>query len=118
MCASLLFVGGANRAGWARLAGSGKHLVTTGSATFLNRLVFVTALLLAAGAGGFLAHRLVGSRASPLTAAPAPAQRPARTLAPQSSSEPEIAPPSRSIPERLPEISLSDGDGVRHKLSD
>ncbi len=92
--------------------------MTTGSATFLNRLVFVTALLLAAGTGGFLAHRLVGSRASSLTAAPVPAQRPARTVAPQSSSEPEPAPPSRSIPERLPEISLSDSAGVRHKLSD
>jgi thiol-disulfide isomerase/thioredoxin len=90
----------------------------TGSATVLNRLVFVTALLLAAGAGGFLAHRLVGSRASSLTAAPAAAQRPARTLASQSSPQPEAAPPSRSIPEWLPEISLSDGDGVRHKLSD
>ena len=92
--------------------------MTTGSATALNRFVFVTALLLAAGAGGFLAHRLVGSRAASLTAAPAPAQVPARTLVSQSPSEPEVAPPGRSVPERLPEISLADGDGVRHKLSD
>ena len=78
--------------------------MTTGSATALNRFVFVTALLLAAGAGGFLAHRLVGSRAASLTAAPAPAQVPARTLVSQSPSEPEVAPPGRSVPERLPEM--------------
>jgi thiol-disulfide isomerase/thioredoxin len=82
--------------------------------TALARVVVAIAFLTIAGAGGFLAYRLLGARTSSLT----PIQSPA-TVRSQSSAESDgSAPPARKIPERLPEVAMVDGSGAQHKLSD
>jgi len=97
--------------------------VTSGSRSALTRIVFAIALLLAAGAGGFLAYRVIGLHPSTITAVPVskegslPESPPAGEGS-QPGTEPAAAPPTHAIPERLPDIALADRDGVRRKLSD
>jgi thiol-disulfide isomerase/thioredoxin len=93
--------------------------VTTDSRIVLYRVVFAIALLLAAGAGGFFTYRLVEVHTSPAHLTAWPAQTAARAPAPAGtvdSTSPEPA-PARTIPERLPQLSLADRDGVRRTLS-
>jgi len=82
--------------------------------TALARVVFAIAFLTAAGAGGFLAYRLLGAHASSLT----PIQSPGTVRSQPSAESDGSAPPARKIPERLPEVAMADGSGAQHKLSD
>jgi thiol-disulfide isomerase/thioredoxin len=81
----------------------------------LARVVIAIAFLTAAGGGGFLAYRLLGARASSLTPIESPGTVRSRPAAAESDGS---APPARKIPERLPEVSMVDGSGAPHKLSD
>jgi thiol-disulfide isomerase/thioredoxin len=82
--------------------------------TALAQVVVAIAFLTAAGAGGFLAYRLLGARTSSLTAIQSPTVR-SRPSAAESDGS---ALPARKIPERLPEVSMADSGGAQHKLSD
>lgn len=89
----------------------------TGSVTrtVLVRVVIAIAFLTAAGASGFLAYRLLGARTSSLT----PIQAPAKAHSGLSTAESDLpAEPARKIPDRLPDVSMADSSGARHKLSD
>ncbi len=77
----------------------------------LTRVLLAIALIVVAGAGGFVAYRLTGTHTASLSVAPivaSPAETPQR-----SESRPE-----RQIPEVIPELTLTDGAGVRHKLTE
>jgi thiol-disulfide isomerase/thioredoxin len=83
--------------------------------TALVQVVVAIGFLTAAGAGGFLAYRLLGARTSSLT----PIQSPATVRSQPSAAESDgSAPPARKIPERLPEVAMADSSGAQHKLSD
>jgi thiol-disulfide isomerase/thioredoxin len=81
----------------------------------LARVAIGVAFLAAAGAGGFLAYRLSGAHSPGLT----PIQSPGTVRSLPSAARPDDpTPPARKIPERLPEVSMSDIAGAPHKLSD
>jgi thiol-disulfide isomerase/thioredoxin len=75
--------------------------------------VAVAAVLLACGAGGFLAYRLLLDHPPSITAVPA---APSSRLPDDSGSPPQ--PPARKVPEFLPDVSIADGSGKRHQLSE
>jgi len=78
----------------------------------LTRVVLTLAVVVLAGAAGFLAHRLT-TRPSPISVAPVaaiPRAAPAEPAAP--------APVPREIPESVPEMTLTDSAGTRRKLSE
>lgn len=82
------------------------------SPALLTRVVPILAVVVLAGAAGFLAHRLTTRRASTISVAPVaavPAQAPV---------EPPSTPVPREIPEAVPELTLTDTAGARHKLSE
>jgi thiol-disulfide isomerase/thioredoxin len=75
-------------------------------------LVFGAAVLCIAGAGGFLLHRLTAGHRTVYS-------DPAARLAPATAGVAEDgAPPSRRIPDRLPDIALPGPDGAMHRLTD
>jgi thiol-disulfide isomerase/thioredoxin len=82
------------------------------------RIALIVAFICAGGAGGFfaahLSHHEAPAAAEPIAGGP--------TAAPGYPSEdeaaPDNAPPSRKIPELLPNFSLTGADGVKHALSD
>lgn len=82
------------------------------------QLGLIVALLVAAGAGGFVAYRLINQHATALT----PIQYPGAVRSapmPTNSDEPATpAPAARRIPEALPDIAMPDVKGVPHKLSE
>ncbi len=73
-------------------------------------------LLAAAGAGGFVAYRLLGAHTSGLT----PIEHPGtvRSRASAGESDGSAPPTARTIPEELPEVAMPDTAGVPHKLSE
>ena len=76
------------------------------------------ALILAAGAGGFIAYRMTAMHASTLTPVQYPGtvrSKPAPTAAEPDDSAPMAA---KKIPDRLPEVDMPDTKGVLHKLSE
>ena len=83
-----------------------------GTATVIAAL----ALLAAAGAGGFVAYRLLGARASSLT--PVQHAGAVRSRASAAESDGSAPPTTRKIPEELPEVAMPDTTGVSHKLSE
>jgi thiol-disulfide isomerase/thioredoxin len=79
-------------------------------------LALAIALILAAGAGGFVAYRMTAMHASTLT----PVQYPGTVRSkpvPAEASETEPAAAKR-IPEKLPDVDMPDTQGVSHKLSE
>ena len=75
-------------------------------------LVFGAAVLFISGAGGFLLHRLTSGHRTLYS-------DPAARLAPATAGVPEDGPPpSRRIPEQLPDIALPGPDGAMHRLTD
>ena len=90
---------------------------TDKSAPAIAKTALAVCLLLAAGAGGFVAYRLSAPRgASTLT----PVQYPGTVRSrPEAGESDESAPPTtKKIPEVLPDVAMPDGNGVMHKLSD
>jgi thiol-disulfide isomerase/thioredoxin len=90
---------------------------TEKSAPAIAKAAIVVCLLVAAGAGGFVAYRLAGPRAaSTLT----PVQYPGTVRSrPAAGESDESAPTStKKIPEVLPDVAMPDGNGTMHKLSD
>ena len=76
------------------------------------------ALILAAGAGGFVAYRMTALHASTLTPVQYPGtvrSKPAPAAAESDNSAPTAA---RKIPDRLPDVEMPDTQGVSHKLSE
>jgi thiol-disulfide isomerase/thioredoxin len=74
----------------------------------------VAGVLLGSGVVGFLVHRLTAPAEPLLRAAPAEP----KATATASPDTPPPAPAPRSIPERLPDLSLPDLDGKPHRLAD
>jgi thiol-disulfide isomerase/thioredoxin len=74
------------------------------------------ALVSAAGAGGFVAYRLSATHSSTLT----PVQYPGTVRSKPSAGESDgSAPPSaKRIPDVLPDVTMPDGSGTPHKLSE
>ena len=89
---------------------------TDKSAPAIAKAALAVCLLVAAGAGGFVAYRLSAPRASTLT----PVQYPGTVRSrPAAGESDESAPPStKKIPEVLPDVAMPDGSGVMHKLSE
>jgi thiol-disulfide isomerase/thioredoxin len=89
---------------------------TDKSAPAIAKAALAVCLLVAAGAGGFVAYRLSASHASTLT----PVQYPGTVRSrPAAGESDESAPPStKKIPEVLPDVAMPDGNGVMHKLSE
>ena len=90
---------------------------TDKSAPAIAKTALAVCLLVAAGAGGFVAYRLSAPRgASTLT----PVQYPGTVRSrPEAGESDESAPPTtKKIPEVLPDVAMPDGNGVMHKLSD
>ncbi len=89
---------------------------TDKSAPPIAKAALAVCLLLAAGAGGFVAYRLAAPRTSTLT----PAQYPGTVRSrPAAGESDESAPPStKKIPDVLPDVAMPDGNGTLHKLSD
>jgi thiol-disulfide isomerase/thioredoxin len=87
------------------------------SAPALAKAALAVCLLVAAGAGGFIAYRLSAPHsASTLT----PVQYPGTVRSrPAAGESDESAPPNtKKIPDVLPDVSMPDGNGTMHKLSD
>jgi thiol-disulfide isomerase/thioredoxin len=83
----------------------------------IAKAALAVCLLIAAGAGGFVAYRLSAPRAaSTLT----PVQYPGTVRSrPAAGESDESAPPStKKIPEVLPDVTMPDGSGTMHKLSE
>jgi thiol-disulfide isomerase/thioredoxin len=82
----------------------------------IGKAALAVCLLIAAGAGGFVAYRLSAPRASTLT----PVQYPGTVRSrPAAGESDESAPPTtKRIPEVLPEVAMPDGNGIVHKLSE
>ena len=108
-------------------SGSGPSGASAGSTrrrTALIRAAQSFALVLIAGAGGFLAYRLTSTHTPTITVAPDNAPHPVVDELPPQPSQDDAPDPNASaatqkhIPETVPEISLVDRDGVRRKLSD
>jgi thiol-disulfide isomerase/thioredoxin len=89
---------------------------TDKSAPATAKAALAVCLLVAAGAGGFVAYRLSAPHASTLT----PVQYPGTVRSrPAAGESDESAPPStKKIPELLPDVAMPDGSGVMHKLSE
>ena len=77
----------------------------------LTRVVLTLAVVGLAGGAGFLAHRLATRRASTISIAPVAA------VSPQAPEPPPTLAP-REVPEAVPELTLTDTAGARHKLSE
>jgi thiol-disulfide isomerase/thioredoxin len=75
-------------------------------------LLLAAAVLTASAAGGFLFYRLSSPRHASLYPAPSAAS----PAPPAAVSPPAAQPSARTIPERLPDITLPGPDGVRHTL--
>ena len=92
----------------------------------MTRALQAIVLVLVAGAGGFLAYRLTGTQRSSVSVAPGATSEPSGIAAsPGSSAAPEstspaaqATPPARQIPEVVPDIALTDGTGMRRRLSE
>jgi len=83
-----------------------------------KRLVVGVVIVLVAAAGGFALQRMLAPRPS-LTAAPKPPPAaPPAAANTEAATDAEEAPPQRVIPETLPDISMSDRDGVTRSLKD
>jgi len=83
-----------------------------------KRLVVGVVIVLVAAAGGFALQRMLAPRPS-LTAAPKPPPAaPPAAANTEAATDAEEAPPRRVIPETLPDISMSDRDGVTRSLKD
>jgi thiol-disulfide isomerase/thioredoxin len=82
----------------------------------IAKVILATALLSAAGAGGFVAYRLSATHSSTLT----PVQYPGTVRSKPSVGESdESAPPSaKRIPDVLPDVTMPDSSGTPHKLSE
>ena len=89
---------------------------TEKSAPAIAKAALAVCLLIAAGAGGFVAYRLSAPSASTLT----PVQYPGTVRSrPAAGESDESAPPTaKKIPEVLPDVAMPDGNGVMHRLSD
>jgi len=78
-------------------------------------IALAIALILAAGAGGFIAYRMTGMHASTLT----PEQYPGTVRSkptPADANDTEAA--AKRIPEKLPDVAMADTKGVSHRLSE
>jgi len=80
------------------------------------KLAAAIAVLAAAGSAGFIAYRVLVPRSSTLT----PIQYPGAARSTPSPAAPDESAGRgvKKIPERLPEITMPDSQGVTHKLSD
>jgi len=89
---------------------------TDKSAPAIAKAAIAVCLLLAAGAGGFVAYRLSAPRGSTLT----PVQYPGTVRSrPAAGESDESAPPStKKIPDVLPDVAMPDASGTLHKLSE
>jgi thiol-disulfide isomerase/thioredoxin len=79
-------------------------------------LPLAVALLVAAGGAGFLAYRISAQHAATLT----PVQYPGAVRSKPAADAADEAGPAaaKRIPDRLPEVSMPDAQGVAHKLSE
>ena len=79
-------------------------------------LALAVALIVAAGAGGFIAYRMTAMHASTLT----PVQYPGAVRSKPAAAESDESAPAETkrIPERLPEVAMPDTKGIAHKLSE
>jgi thiol-disulfide isomerase/thioredoxin len=79
-------------------------------------LALAVALIVAAGAGGFIAYRMTALHASTLT----PVQYPGTVRSKPASPETDDSAPAaaKKIPDRLPDVAMPDTRGVAHKLSE
>ena len=89
---------------------------TEKTAPAIGKAALAVCLLIAAGAGGFVAYRLSAPSASTLT----PVQYPGTVRSrPAAGESDESAPPTRKkIPDVLPDVAMPDGNGTVHKLSE
>ena len=81
-------------------------------------IALAIALIVAAGAGGFIAYRMTALHASTLTPVQYPGtvrSKPAPTAAGSDDSAPTVA---KRIPDRLPDVDMPDTQGIAHKLSE
>jgi thiol-disulfide isomerase/thioredoxin len=77
------------------------------------------AVVLLAGAGGFIGYRLFARAHSTLvTIVPAPKAPAAASPAPEGPNDSSAAPTPEAVPDKLPALSLPDTDGKRHSLSE
>lgn len=83
----------------------------------IAKVAAAIALLAAAGSAGFIAYRVLVPRASTLT----PIQYPGAarsTPTPAAESDEPAQAGTKKIPEKLPEITMPDTQGITHKLSE
>ncbi len=80
-----------------------------------KRLVVGAVVILVAAAGGFVLQRILAPRPTLTANAPAPTATAADS---QPASDTGEAPPRRVIPEKLPDITMADRDGVSRSLRD
>jgi thiol-disulfide isomerase/thioredoxin len=83
------------------------------TSTATSNVAFVLALLVIAGAGGFVSYRLLGKQASSLT----PIQYSGSPRSPTLPAESDGSATTREVPEQLPDLAMPDSKGIRHKLS-
>jgi thiol-disulfide isomerase/thioredoxin len=80
-------------------------------------LPLAIALLVAAGGGGFVAYRLAAGHASTLTPVQYPGSVRSKPAA-AGESDGSAPPTAKRIPEKLPDVTMPDAQGVSHKLSE
>jgi thiol-disulfide isomerase/thioredoxin len=79
-------------------------------------IALAIALMLAAGAGGFVAYRMTALHGSTLT----PMQYPGTVRSKPATEQPDESAPAvaKKIPDHLPDVDMPDTKGVPHKLSE
>jgi peroxiredoxin len=81
-------------------------------------LATAAVVLLAAGAGGFLAYRLAPARHPSITVAPPGSATAPAAVGSQESPTPAAAAPAQKVAARLPDVALPDSNGKLRRLSD
>lgn len=81
-------------------------------------IALAIALILAAGAGGFIAYRMTALHASTLTPVQYPGTVRSKPAPGATAGADDSAPFAKKIPDRLPEVDMPDTQGIPHKLSE
>ena len=81
-------------------------------------IALAIALILAAGAGGFIAYRMTALHASTLTPIQYPGTVRSKPAPAATAAADDSAPFAKKIPERLPDVDMPDTQGISHKLSE
>ena len=81
-------------------------------------IAFAIALIVAAGAGGFLAYHTMARHASTLTPEQYPGTVRSKPAAADSGDDSTAPKDAKRIPEQLPDVAMPDTKGALHKLSE